>query len=275
MDFLNYLIYDLNCYRKEKIIFSLVIFSAVVTQIICLQIGGKVSGFIVGILWVLMWLFIVLGVLYLASHFGVAFRKKQTSIQFMMLPVSQSVKFWVRFINQAILPSLLVVLSIAAAIGLAFLVNCFVELEFCSYVQKMLQAKIHGDIPVEILEQLNALMRTLIIYSTLASFATICTMVFGSLVFGRYAVLKTYICMQVISWLTMPFMYGEVKMMVTTNMYSARNGNTPEEALANIVDMMDKMASPNLYVTYIVWFVVLMVASYILFKRKTITRTGL
>ena len=270
MDFLNYLIYDLNCYRKEKLVFSLVIFAAVVTQIICLQIGGAVSGFIFGILCALLWLFIVVGVMYLASHFGIAFRKKQTSIQFIMLPVSQTVKFWVRFINQAIVPTLLVILSIAAAVGLAFLVNCFVELEFCNKLQ-FFNIRFSG-VPDEIAEQVRALIRTVFSMMIIGFLSTIASMVCGSLVFGRFAVIKTYICMQIISWVSLPLMYSDLKdnMAVTYRI----NPSTPQDAMASSLEVLNSIVTSSWYVTEIVCFVGLMVASYILFKRKTITRTG-
>lgn len=277
MDFLNYLLYDLNCYRKEKVVFSLVIFVAVITQIICLQIGGGVSYFIFFMLLSLLCLFVSFGVMYLASHFGFPFRKKQTSIQFMMLPVSQGVKFWVRFINQAVVPTLLVILSIAAAIGVAFLVHIFVDVKFCSGMQEFLSAawgKVHGDIPVEIMAIANAVKR-FFVYLIVSLVFSVCLMVLGSLVFGRFAILKTYVCSSIISWVTTPLLYSNFDEIIAISRNRSTNYVAPEDAFRQMTDVFNTVFSTRIIIIYIVSAVAMLVISYILFKRKTILRTGI
>ncbi|MDO4461665.1 MAG: hypothetical protein Q4C30_04095 [Bacteroidia bacterium] len=261
MRFLNYLAYDFNCYRKEKIVLASVIFFTIIAQAVCAQIGGIIAGFLVGITFPLLVLFVVLGIYYMASHFGVAFRKKQTSILFLSFPVSVTEKFFARFINQIIAPVLIAILSASCAFGLLAIINKLYPLEIFS-VFEVVNMRAVSDMPF------YPFMERVAWIAFVSNMFSLCVMMLGSLVFGRYAIIKTIVSYTILSWIISPLIYNNKEIMK----YTMELQGNPDPVLLN--DFFSNMFTDAMFVYYGVMIVIVIAISYILFKRKTIIKLG-
>lgn len=267
MRFLNYLIYDLNHSRKEKFIYGLVLFVGVITMAICAQIGGVVAGVICGITFPLLTMFYFVGAMYMSSHFGKPFRTKQTSIQFLMLPASVTEKFFARFINQCVLPILIGVISIGLAIGLMYLVNLVVDLEACRYINIAILSfrQALENAPVELIARINSIAPLYGLLLILSGILSWFEYMLGSLVFGKYAFIKTIVAVMILQWLMAPIVMGQgimPQMQVTTNDPTF------------VLDVFEKLLNWRVIGIDLAGVIILGVISFILFKNKTILKTG-
>lgn len=269
MRFWNYLVYDFNHTLKEKVIFGTVIFAAIITLAVCCQVRGTISDILFVLICPLLVMFYVFGVLYQASHFGLPFRNKQTSIQFLMLPVSTTEKFFSRLINQCIVPVIIALLAVALSTGLIYLVNSFVELNICNAISGGIRKVVseYQLVPEEIKPRLKSFLSLITWLYLLIGVVGAGEMVVGSLIFGKYAFLKTFIVFSILSSMISSLFFEAQNTVV----YQVNGQGNDKEM---ILSLFEKILSWDFFAGYTIFAIVLFVASYILFRRKTIIKTG-
>lgn len=262
MRFFNYLIYDFNFFLKEKIVLASVVFFTLIVQAVCAQIGGAISGVLLAVTCPLLILFVIFGTMYLASHFGIAFRKKQTSILFLSFPVSVTEKFFVRFINQIIVPWLIVLLSACMAYIVLYLVNFIYPLNVISALSFFNANDVTDVYAVELFYRLLSV-------TTSSFFFQLTVMMLGSLVFSKYAIIKTFIAYTIISWVMTPMFYDQKSLLARAESMKIAHPTTQD-----VHDFVFSFVTEDLIVLYVVLSVIIMAISYVLFRRKTIIKTG-
>lgn len=186
--------HDLTSYAKEKVMVAALIF---VPTFLAYFISEHVMWLTVLLLFISLFT-ALFAPFYLASHICANMRTKQDAIQFAMLPATNVEKFLVRFVDYAFLPTVIVILAVAAiglVTGFLYSLGHFDKLiEAVDYFLKVTEeqwqvafSQLH-----EHLFTFNAfsfLVLTLISYGFDISIA-----VLGGCIFKRFALVKTWLC---------------------------------------------------------------------------------
>lgn len=122
---------------------------------------------------------------YFASHTFANMRNKQQRIAFLMLPATNEEKFIVRLIDYAILPSVIIVTSTFMAGLLALIIH---DTTFIKDLKEALAFQKEA-MPIEIAK--IAVLGTLYVITSWAKQMSIMTL--GGLIFGKRAVVKTFL----------------------------------------------------------------------------------
>lgn len=241
--------HDITTYLREKIYLIALVF---VPTLLAYFISDNLIGLTI-VLLLISFFTAALAPYYMASHICANMRTKQGAIQFAMLPATNIEKFIVRFTNYAVLPTLIVFVSLVAlgmVTGSLYSIGHFDEIKY------NLRIMINDEQFLEVWEYLRTNIFTFRVLSLLffifVSYAfNISIVVLGGCYFKRFALIKTWLITLLASTI-----FGQIAIL-------------PDIEILNFdIDDINKIWI-NVCVIMSISVVMLFVA-YKLFKRKQI-----
>ncbi|MBR6249661.1 MAG: hypothetical protein IKR17_00515 [Bacteroidales bacterium] len=251
--------HDLTSYAKEKVMVAALIF---VPTLLAYFISEHIMWLTIMLLFISLFT-ALFAPFYLASHICANMRTKQDAIQFAMLPATNVEKFLVRFVDYAFLPTVIVILAVAAislVTGFLYSLGHFDKLiEAVDYFLKVTEEQWQV-----VFSQLHEHLFTFNVFSFLVLMLIsygfdISIAVLGGCIFKRFALVKTWLCYLLIA-VTCGSFFGGIFI------------HHIDETLLNF--NIDNEVFLRTIWTQIGIFVALIAAtlygSYVLFKRKQI-----
>lgn len=189
-------IHDLTTYSKDKIYLAVMVFFPAVIAYIA-------SDIMPGMAFMMFMISVATSILapfYLASHICANMRTKQDSIAFAMMPATNVEKFIVRFVDYAILPSLIVfvcMLAIALFIGCLFSIGHYDELKsFIATIGTFINEDLF-NIDWDWVFSFETFTGLVMILT--CGFYDMALVVLGGCFFKRFALVKTWLIVMAIS----------------------------------------------------------------------------
>lgn len=184
--------HDLKSYGRQHIFLASAVFFPLLLVSVLAEVNtlGNFTG--ISFLMIQIALFaIAMGPAYMASHIFVNMRSKQDATAFAMLPATNVEKYVVRFVDFVLLPLLIVLLSLIAFVLVFLLLHGGELMELASKIidnweEVREQLVVNVDMPT--------LWKVAGIY-ILMKLASVSFFALGGTVFGKYAIVKTWLLM--------------------------------------------------------------------------------